>query len=117
MTTSDNVYGNVVQSIRKSLNGLADAGHIQYNPPGQEDGPWKDRFDAFFSALKSWDKGTLQSGLDAAFAGVPDAPRLKAEAEFYESFSGGTPGEPTKPKKRAKGIANALGSLGIKTEK
>lgn len=89
-----NTTENFRESLRLSLDWLATEGHIQWG-----DADWGARYNSFFAALASWedDKGTLESGFNAAFTGVPDAAQLNAVATFRLAYYGAS-AKPTKPK-------------------
>ena len=74
---------NYREAIRAALDWLAENGHID-----RDKDKWLDRYYAFYSALSSWDedKGTLDSGLNAAFGDIAPFERTMAESTFYEAL-------------------------------
>lgn len=102
--------GNFRESIRVSLDWLATEDHIQW---GDDD--WGVRYNSFFSALASWEngKGTLQSGLEAAFVNLPDHARIGAMGAFHNAFNADPRTQRAPRKKRSPGatVKKAIDAL------
>lgn len=94
-TTSTNIH-NPAQSIRASLDWLADNGHIEW------DTDWYERRTQFFAALQSWEEhdSSVEQALKVAFDGVDQIEQIHAVQIFWNVFNTGILQEEPKKKRR-----------------